>query len=310
MKSLLVSLSVVALPLAAFADSPKFERDRAAILAMAGAFEVEFNFTETVALAEGYELKRPYQSTARELVKVAEDTGKRITLQHLLVVNGESGPEVIKHWAQIWKYEDSKSLTYEGGTTWLPVTHSSAESKGTWTQFVTQTDDSPRYKAQGMWTHLGKTSTWTSRVSTRPLPRRDKTKRDDYDLLVVVNHQIITPQGWVHQQDNRKLVSREGKRQFLCLEAGLNHYRRIDRETGREGFALAEEQWEKTRDFWKVVRESWDAVVSESDKPIRYANRIGANRLMSEMNSLARKVEKGEKVDPARAVRVMEKYLR
>lgn len=310
MKTLLVSLTVVALPLAAFADSQTFARDRAAILAMAGAFEVEFNFTETVVLAGEYELKKPYQSTARELVKVAEDTGESITLQHLLVVDGAGGPEVIKHWAQIWKYEDQRSLTFEGGTSWLPVTHSMEETEGTWTQFVTQTDDSPRYKAQGRWTHQGGASTWTSKRTTRPLPRRDSSKRSDYDLLVVVNQHIITPHGWVHQQDNRKLVSREGKRQFLCVEAGLNHYRRITDETGREGFALAEKQWEKTRDFWKVVRDRWEAVVSESEKPIRYAHRIGANRLMSEINSLARQVGKGESVDPARAIEVVEKYLR
>lgn len=310
MKTLFASLVVAAFPLAAFADTQSFARDRAAILAMAGAFEVEFNFTETVALAEGYELKKPYKSKAKELVKVAEDTGKAITLQHLLVVNGEDGPEVIKHWAQIWKYEDPRTLNYEGGKTWLPVDHNEEETKGIWTQFVTQTDDSPRYKAQGRWNHQGNTSTWTSKLSTRPLPRRDYSKRSDYDLLVVVNHHIITPNGWVHQQDNRKLVSREGKRQFLCVEAGLNHYRRIIDDTGKEGFALAEEQWEKTHGFWKVVRGSWDSVVSTSEKPIRYANRIGVNRLMSEINSMARKVEKGEKVDLASAAKVVEKYLR
>lgn len=310
MKLFLTSLTCAALPFAAIADDQKFAKDRAAILSMAGAFEVEFNFTETVSLAEGYELKKPYKAKAQELVKLVEDTGKAITLQHLLVVNGGDGPEVIKHWAQIWQYEDSRSLNYEGGKTWLPVVHTLEETKGTWTQFVTQTDDSPRYKAQGTWVHMGNTSTWTSKLSTRPLPRRDYSKRKDYDLLVVVNHHIITPDGWVHQQDNRKLVSRNGERQFLCVEAGLNHYKRITDDTGKEGFEIAEKHWEKTHTFWKTVRDSWDSVVSESEKPIRYANRIGANRLMSEINSLARKVEKGGTVDSASALKVVEKYLR
>ncbi|MGD1979273.1 MAG: hypothetical protein PVJ98_07770 [Akkermansiaceae bacterium] len=59
MKLFLTSLTCAALPFAAIADDQKFAKDRAAILSMAGAFEVEFNFTETVSLAEGYELKKP-----------------------------------------------------------------------------------------------------------------------------------------------------------------------------------------------------------------------------------------------------------
>ena len=56
MKSLIASLAVVVIPMAANADSLKFSQDRAAILSMAGAFEVEFNFKETAALAEGYDV--------------------------------------------------------------------------------------------------------------------------------------------------------------------------------------------------------------------------------------------------------------
>ena len=298
------------LPLSGLADSQKFSQDRAAILAMAGGFEVEFNFTESVSLVAGYELKKPYSAKAFELVKVAEDQGSSITLQHLLVVADEDGPAVIKHWAQIWKYEDSLVLNYEGGKSWLPVRHTPEETKGTWTQFVTQTDDSPRYKAQGKWSHLGNSSTWTSRLSTRPLPRRDSSKRKDYDLLMVVNHHIITPEGWVHQQDNRKLVSREGKRQFLCVEAGLNRYERVTDESAIEGFKLAEAHWEKTHGYWEEVRAAWISVIEESAKPIRYAARLKGERLMSEINGLARKVEKGEVVSADAPGEVIRKYLR
>jgi hypothetical protein len=310
MKSLLVSLALAVLPLSGLADSQTFSQDRAAILAMAGGFEVEFHFAETVALAAGYELKKPYSAKAFELVKVAEDQGSCITLQHLLVVDDEDGPAVIKHWAQIWKYEDLLILNYEGGKTWLPVRHSPEETKGTWTQFVTQTDDSPRYKAQGKWSHLGNSSTWTSELSTRPLPRRDYSKRKDYDLLVVVNKHVITPGGWVHQQDNRKLVSREGKRQFLCVEAGLNRYQRVTDESGNEGFKIAEAHWAKTHGYWQEVRATWASVIEESEKPIRYAARLDGQRLMSEINGLARKVENGEVVAGDVSAEVIRKYLR
>lgn len=308
MKILIVSLFLTSAAFAA--PSSSLSRDRAAILGMAGKFEVKFNFTETVALAPDYELKKPYTSKAHELVKVVEDTGKSITLQHLLVVDGEFGPAVIKHWAQVWRYEDPKSLDYEGKMTWMPVTHSEGETKGTWTQFVTQIDDSPRYKAQGSWNHEGGSSVWTSKVSTRPLPRRDYTKRKDYDLLVVVNHHIITPDGWVHQQDNRKLVSREGKNQFLCVEAGLNAYMRITDETSKEGFEIAEKMWEESKGFWKVARHEWLKIADTQTGPIHYAHKVEGKRLMSEMRDLAEGYSKGEKANLEKVSGVIAKYLR
>ena len=68
MKILIVSLLLTSAAFAA--PSSSLSRDRAAILGMAGKFEVKFNFTETVALAPDYELKKPYTSKAHELVKV------------------------------------------------------------------------------------------------------------------------------------------------------------------------------------------------------------------------------------------------
>lgn len=310
MKALLTAFALVATGSSVIANSQKFSRDRAAILAMAGAFEVEFEFRETIPLSAGYELRKPYSSKAKELVKVAEDHGTSITLQHLLVIEDENGPAVIKHWAQIWKYEDCRTLSYEGGKTWLPVIHTDEETKGTWTQFVTQTDDSPRYKAQGRWIHMGNTSIWTSRLSTRPLPRREYSKRSDYDLLVVTNQHVITPNGWVHQQDNRKLVSREGTRQFLCMEAGLNRYKRLSAESSREGFELAEKQWDKTREFWAHVRRGWDEIIENSEKPVRYATMVDGQRLRAEMNGLARKAATGEPVGPKQVNAVLATFLR
>ena len=310
MKIYLTFLSTIITSICALADSQKFAQDRAAILAMSGAFEVEFDFEETVSLDEGYKLKKPYLADAYELVEVAQDTGKSITLQHLLVVGDEDGPVVIKHWGQVWKYEDRRTLNYEGGNTWLPVTHSNADVEGTWTQFVTQIDESPRYKAFGAWVHTANTSIWTSRLSTRPLPRREYTKRKDYDLLMVTNRHVITPEGWVHQQENSKLVSREGKRKFLCMERGLNQYRRVSDENSKGGFKLARKKWDQTRTFWGQVRNCWDQVISDTDEPIRYALIVDGNRLMSEVNSMARKAEKGEAINQVAIREVLTKFLR
>ncbi|MEM9419357.1 MAG: DUF6607 family protein, partial [Planctomycetota bacterium] len=63
-----------------------FARDRQAILSLAGGYQVDYRFEETAALRPGYELASPYTASAVEWVVVAQDTGERVVLQHLLVM--------------------------------------------------------------------------------------------------------------------------------------------------------------------------------------------------------------------------------
>jgi len=272
---------------AAAADPDAFKKDRDAILSMAGKFDVEFTFRETVPLVAGYELKKPYRADALEIVKVVEDHEDLIVLQHILLV--EAGPimQVVKHWGQIWKYEDPVIVEYLGERTWKKRTLKPSEVKGTWTQLVTQVDDSPRYESWGKWTHEGNRSAWTSKDTCRPLPRREYTKRNDYDILRAVNRHVITPEGWVHEQENRKWI--KGKNRFLCHETGLNIYRRYE----QEDFSKAENYWEATSDFWQQVRTEWRKVLREHEV-ISYKKEIAGSPLIRSTNSLARKVLKGE----------------
>src|SRR5690554_2542073 len=94
----LTALATLGLSVPAFADESKFEKDRAAILAMAGEFHVTFDFEENKAVAPGYELHKPYHEEATELVEVVEDAGDRIVLQHILVISDPKGgdPMVVK----------------------------------------------------------------------------------------------------------------------------------------------------------------------------------------------------------------------
>ncbi|GHC61081.1 DUF6607 family protein [Roseibacillus persicicus] len=290
-----------------------FDRDRAAILSMAGTFEVEFKFEETVPLQPDYELKDPYKANALELVKVAEDLGSSITLQHLLIVEDMDGPRIIKHWAQIWNYEDTEVLTYEGKRTWLPVELSEEEVKGTWTQLVTQVDDSPRYKAAGKWEHSGDFSEWTSDLSTRPLPRREYTKRSDYDRLQVINRHLITPEGWVHLQDNRKQVRSEGQNHFLCLESGANTYKRIVPEEGSDqelGVKKANEYWAATHPFWKNVRHAWTEVIAKSEGPVHYISKLDKKPLMARMSELAENFKKDSSISRPEIDAILTQHLR
>jgi hypothetical protein len=244
-------------PAAPAADACEPARDRAAILAMAGEYEVGFSFREELALAEGYTPREPYQVDGHELVVVVEDAPTRIVLQHLLVVGPASEPRVVKHWRQDWVYEDSELLEFRGSGTWEARRLAPDAARCAWTQSVFEVNDAPRYEGWGRWQHTGGTSAWTSNETWRPLPRREYTKRSDYDVVVGFNRHVITPTGWAHEQDNTKVILR-GAPRALVREHGVNTYRR----TRARDFQVARDYWSRTQAFWQDVREVWKKVVA------------------------------------------------
>src|SRR5690606_13367151 len=73
-------------------DVADFERDRRAILAMAGTYRVTFDFLEVISYVKPDTLVAPYQSWATEKIYVDEDTGRAISLVHILemrIVNAD-----------------------------------------------------------------------------------------------------------------------------------------------------------------------------------------------------------------------------
>jgi hypothetical protein len=155
------------------------ERDRRAILAMAGPYRVTFDFLEVVRFDPALKAPAPYQSWATEYVFVAEDRPGFIALQHVLAMRmrleGDkvSEPVVARHWRQEWRYEADRLLAYAGDNTWIVRAVPEAERRGAWVQSVLQVDDSPRYAARGRWRHAEGASTWISDETWRPLPRRE-----------------------------------------------------------------------------------------------------------------------------------------
>ena len=241
------------------AMASKIQQDRQAILAMTGDYKVSFDFTETVPLRAGYVLKEPKHSGAHEVVRVIRDEPGFISLQHILVV-GKETKFPIKHWRQDWVYEPDFVYDFVGFNSWEKRTLSASERKGKWAQFVYQVDDSPRYSAAAEWSHENGVSAWTSPPSLRPLPRRDMTTRDDYQGMLAVNRHALTPSGWVHEQDNTKLILTEDTPQALVREVGLNTYTKAsDFEVN-----LADDYWEKTQDYWEGVREIWTSIETEN----------------------------------------------
>ena len=240
---------------AALASSPL--EDREAILAMAGNFKVTFDFEETYPIAPNYKpLSKPYHEAAIEVVTIAENTQERITLQHLLVVGEDGKFQVIKHWAQVWTWQDPCILDYagsDGEDLWERKILSAEAVKGSWSQLVTSVDDTPRYEGIGKWTHDLGESSWISEPTRRPLPRREYEIRDDYDYLIATNRHTLTPTGWVHSQDNRKVVDREGKKFVVARETGLNQYFRTNDPIA----ATATAWWKENATVWNSIRNFW-----------------------------------------------------
>jgi hypothetical protein len=247
------------LPAAGSPPAPP-ERDRAAILAMAGEYRVSFEFTESAALRSGYEAKPVKRSGGTELVIVVEDNPTRIVLQHLLLDTRSN--TVIKHWRQDWTWQDAALLEFRGDRRWQRRELAGAEVAERWTQSVYEVDDSPRYAATGRWQHRGATSEWVSEETWRPLPRREHTTRDDYDVLVGINRHIVTPWGWVHAQDNTKLdLRRNPAEPLIAREIGTNTYRRIT----DVDFTAARDYWLRSAGYWAAVRAAWQQRLGRAD---------------------------------------------
>lgn len=283
-------------PLPAARVLPAFEQDRQAVLAMAGEFKVRFDFRETAALVADYTPIAPKVSGGYEVVRVIEDTGRVIRLQHLLVVDGGDGkPMVIKHWRQDWTYEPAQILTYAGAGKWVLEDIPEAARKGRWSQTVWQTDDSPRYGGIGRWAYEDGATRWISEETPRPLARRDAVRKPVYGWYVGTNRHALTPAGWIHEQDNAKIGLRDGKSVTFVHEVVLNTYSRFS------GFdvAAADSYWAGTRDYWAEVRKAWDEAAAKG-KGITLEEEAEAGSVTGPtLMGLADEILKGEKTTSA-----------
>ena len=249
----------------------ELEKDRRAILAMAGPYRASFEFLETVGYIPDFSRQAPYQSWATEYVYVVEEREDFISLQHIIVMFMQDeqgriqGPFVQKHWRQDWQYEKPEILVYAGDGTWEQRQLDEEDYQGTWAQAVYQVDDSPRYESYGEWRHEENFSTWLGAPTWRPIPRRES--REGYDVLEANNRHTIIPNGWVHEEENYKLrLNEQGEPQdnmpYVAKEVGLNRYERIiDFD-----FSAGDEYWESTGAFWQDVRMVWQEYLDENER--------------------------------------------
>lgn len=245
-------------PIATEQAAAGFEQDRADILAMAGNFKVRFDMQETTRWDPSYTPIDAKISGGHEVVRVIEDTGRKISLQHMLVIEDEGETHIIKHWRQDWEYEPARVLVYSDRNTWRWEDVPEKMRTGRWSQTVWQVDDSPRYGSWGQFETQAGIRRWRSNWTWRPLARRDAVRNPVYDRYFAINRHQNGPEGWIHWQDNTKMGLKDGKLVPIVQESVLNTYTRFD------GYNVkaADDYWAATKGYWAGVRGEWDKVAN------------------------------------------------
>ncbi len=224
--------------------------EKKAIESLCGCYEVKFKYAETFSPDPDYKYReRDDMSEGLEWIVPIESSDKKIVLQHLLLITDSM---VIKHWREDWTFEDNERWTYRGDHAWKKLPADATAAKGKWTQSVWEVSDAPRYQGAGEWLEVDGRIVWQN-TSDAPLPRREYTSRSDYNVLKRTNRISLNNEGWVHEQDNQKIIRKDGADKLLVEEKGFNTYIRTDDKKCK----AAKDFWEKHEQFWAKVRVAW-----------------------------------------------------
>ena len=236
----------------------KKKKDIKSIKEMCGCFEIRFDFAETFIKTgdEDYKPSKNYSSGGLEWAQLVTDNKNEISIQHILIAGSKDRPYIIKHWRQDWLYQNTDFYMYDYNNNWNYIKKDKNEVKGQWTQKVFQVDDSPRYEGSGSWVHVDGKSYWENTTSA-PLPRREYSKRSDYNVTERGNRQEISLTGWVHDQNNKKIIRKKGDKDLiLAYEKGYNNYVKVEDSKCES----AVKWWVKNQNKWKNVRNKWEEV--------------------------------------------------
>lgn len=271
----------------------KKEQDQKAIKSMCGCYEVTFNFAETFNYSKDslYKPSKSKSDKAIEWVQLVKEDNNTISMQHLLQVGRPDKPYIVKHWRQDWIFENTDFYMFNADNKWSYEQKDKNAVKGQWSQKVYQVDDSPRYEGSATWVHVDGKSFWEN-TTTAPLPRREYTKRSDYNLTMRGNRHEITKEGWIHDQDNDKVIRTTGKEDVvLAKEKGYNTYVKVADERCK----ASQEWWVVNNNKWKLVRNKWSKVYGKN-KDLSLAkkvdNKLLYKYLFSEDYNTKRKISK------------------
>ncbi len=288
MKKIIALILVTTFNLNSYSQDKKTE-DQKAIKSMCGCYEVKFNFAETFKYSKdtvNYKPSKTKHDYALEWVELLENQPNKIVMQHLLIVGDDA---IVKHWRQDWLYENTDFYQFYKDRTWNFKKLSPKEVKGQWTQKVYQVDDSPRYEGTATWVHYDGRHSWEN-TTDAPLPRREHTVREDYNVLKRTNVHEITPTGWIHDQDNDKIVrSDKGQDILLAQEKGHDVYTKVDDSKCK----AAQKYWAENSKLWKIVRDKWETVY-KNDKNLSLEKAVDKQPLFMKLFDLKPDASKEE----------------
>tara|TARA_B100001741_G_scaffold313808_1_gene322214 strand:+ start:12606 stop:13508 length:903 start_codon:yes stop_codon:yes gene_type:complete len=262
MKKHILPLTLFFLALTSTAQTKK-DKDRAAIKTLCGCYEIEFNFAETFSYSDDslYTPSPVKIAYALEWVDLTYEDQNNFILQHILQMGNDSNAYIIKHWREDWAFQDKKMLAYISDNKWKNKILTHKEKNGKWTQKVFQVDDSPRYEGVATWVHVDGKSYWEN-IADAPLPRRERTIRSDYNILKRENRVQITDYGWVHKQDNLKILrSDKFEDKIIAREYGYSPYKKVDDSK----CIHARNWWKKNSGKWEKVRKVWGEIFEENN---------------------------------------------
>ncbi len=230
--------------------------DKKNVEKLCGCFSVNFRYAETFSPDEKYKYHDREDMNAIELALPIENTDRKLMIQHLLVINDTM---IIKHWREEWTYESPVLYQYEGDKKWTRKTLPATDVKGKWTQTVWEVNDEPRYQGISAWINNDGKTYWESSADA-PLPRREYTTRQDYNILRRQNRLIVNNKGYMHEQDNEKINRTAGNDQLIAQEKGYNKYLKVEDSE----CTAAKAWWKKNEQFWSVVRKEWDKSIANA----------------------------------------------
>jgi hypothetical protein len=270
------------------AQADKKTNDQKAIQSMCGCYEVSFNFAETFQYSknENYIPSRAKYEQGLEWVELVENQPNKLVLQHLLIVNDKL---VVKHWRQDWEFENTKFYEFYKDNTWQYKTLPKAAVKGQWTQRIYQVDDSPRYEGTATWIYVDGRKYWTS-TTHAPLPRREYTVRSDYNVLKRTSTHEITKDGWIHNQDNEKIIRDDaGNDLLLAKEKGFDVYKKV----ANSKCLAAQKHWRENEIVWKNIRQKWQTIFDQN-KDLKLQEKVDSKPLYIHLYGLKPTTTKAE----------------
>jgi hypothetical protein len=241
-----------------------------ALRSMTGCYLVDYSYTETESLREGYERdNRVYDvntnKSIKEWIYAEEVSENRVRLQHILFGTDLEGNLMdgseLKHQAEDWEFNAPFLYEFDAPRTWS-IRDLSATPE-LWTRRITNLDDGLRYQCAAAWSQGLAYSEWTC-DNYAPIPGRETRdmSRRDYDTLQRGTRLVAYGNSWLERQNNVKTIHDNGNRTPLARELGKNWYVRLPDSECASAQAFAEPRIA----FWSLLREIWDEVLS-GDRP-------------------------------------------